>query len=93
MEGLYNSVLKGVYAPIPNFYSKELSNVIKMMLQLKPSNRPGTERLLKSSLLTKKSAETGFDPYFKEENHELLKTIRVPKRLHYLTDRLPKSNY
>ena len=24
---------------------------------------------------------------------ELLKTIRVPRKLHYLTDRLPKPNY
>lgn len=24
---------------------------------------------------------------------ELLKTIRIPKKLHYLTDRLPKPNY
>lgn len=26
-------------------------------------------------------------------NSELLKTIRIPKKLHYLTDRLPKPNY
>ncbi len=26
-------------------------------------------------------------------NQELLKTIRLPKKLHYLTDRLPKPNY
>lgn len=24
---------------------------------------------------------------------ELLRTIRIPKNLHYLTDKLPKSNY
>ena len=24
---------------------------------------------------------------------ELLKTIRLPKNIHYLTDRLPKANY
>jgi hypothetical protein len=26
-------------------------------------------------------------------NNELMKTIRLPKKLHYLTDRLPKPNY
>lgn len=26
-------------------------------------------------------------------NQELMKTIRLPKKLHYLTDRLPKPNY
>lgn len=28
-----------------------------------------------------------------ETKSELLKTIRIPKKLHYLTDRLPKPNY
>jgi hypothetical protein len=28
-----------------------------------------------------------------ETNQELMKTIRLPKKLHYLTDRLPKPNY
>ena len=28
-----------------------------------------------------------------ERNPELLKTIKIPKNLHYLTDVLPKPNY
>lgn len=82
----------GVYPPIPSHYSKELSNVIKLMLQKNPANRPSTEKLLNSSLLNRKAAELNIEKN-STINVELLKTIRVPKKIHYLTDRLPKSNY
>lgn len=62
------------------------------MLQKNPANRPSTDKLLNSSLLNKKAVELSLEnsgPI----NAELLKTIRVPKKMHYLTDRLPKSNY
>lgn len=55
MEGLFESVTKGVYPPIPSFYSKELASVIKLMLQQNPANRPSCDKLLKSALLIKKS--------------------------------------
>ena len=55
MEGLGKAVTDGKYPAIPSFYSNELAGVIKMMLQLKPKNRPSTRKLLKSSLFSKKS--------------------------------------
>ena len=42
MEGLFKSVTLGVYPPIKNAYSKELAQIIKLMLQLKPKSRPNT---------------------------------------------------
>lgn len=42
MEGLFQSVTSGVYQPIDLKYSKELSHIIKLMLQLKPKSRPST---------------------------------------------------
>ena len=92
MEGLFSVVTSGVYPPIPSTYSKELSNVIKLMLQKNPANRPSTDKLLNSSLLNKKATELNIEKN-NSINTELLKTIRVPKKMHYLTDRLPKSNY
>ena len=92
MEGLFEAVTQGVYPPIPAFYSRELASVIKLMLQQNPSNRPGTDKLLKSSLLLKKAAELNLGRN-ESLDTKLLQTIRVPKKLHYLTDRLPKSNY
>ena len=57
MEGLGKAVTEGVFPPIPSFYSTDLAGVIKMMLQQKPKNRPGTRKLLKSSLLSKKATQ------------------------------------
>lgn len=62
------------------------------MLQQNPANRPSCDKLLKSALLIKKSKELNIEPTH-ESNSELLKTIRIPKKLLYLTDFLPKSNY
>lgn len=62
------------------------------MLQKNPANRPSTDKLLKSSLLCKKAVELNLENTALV-NAELLKTIRIPKKMHYLTDRLPKSNY
>ena len=42
MEGLMKTVLTGKYNPIPNNFSKELSQLINQMLQLKPKNRPNS---------------------------------------------------
>lgn len=92
MEGLYESVIKGNYQPIPSSYSKELAGVIRLMLQQNPTSRPTTDKLLKSSLILKKSQELNL-PFDEDIHSSLLQTIRIPRKLHYLTDRLPKSNY
>ena len=42
MEGLFKAVTLGVYPPIKNTFSKELGQIIKLMLQLKPKSRPTT---------------------------------------------------
>jgi serine/threonine protein kinase len=49
----------GVYPPIPQNYSKELSSVIKLLLQKNPSNRPNADKLLNSSLFNRKAEELG----------------------------------
>lgn len=48
MDGLYKKVIKGSYGKIGDNYSKNLSNVIKSMLQVNPSNRPSAAQLLKT---------------------------------------------
>lgn len=59
MDGLYKKVIKGQYSKIGNGYSDDLSNVIKMMLQVNPSNRPNAKQLLKS--LNMKADELGIE--------------------------------
>lgn len=46
MDGLYKKVTKGVYTKIGDNYSKQLSQAIKSMLQVNPSNRPDAGELL-----------------------------------------------
>lgn len=48
MDGLYKKVIKGAYSKIGDNFSKNLSNAIKAMLQVNPSNRPSASQLLKT---------------------------------------------
>jgi NIMA (never in mitosis gene a)-related kinase len=92
MDGLYKKVIKGSYSKIGDNYSKQLSAVIKSMLQVNPANRPDAGQLLAS--LAEKAEDLDINIELDENKEdELLRTIRVNKNLHYLTDRLPKSNY
>lgn len=93
MEGLYKKVMKGSYPKIQSHYSPQLSNIIKTLLQVTPNARPSAAKLLGSSVFQKKAEELNLIADDDAESPELLKTIRIPKNLHYLTDRLPKPNY
>lgn len=46
MEGLYKKVVRGFYEKIPSNYSQDLSNIIRMMLQVLPQLRPDCDKLL-----------------------------------------------
>jgi NIMA (never in mitosis gene a)-related kinase len=48
MDGLFKKIVKGSYSKIGDNYSKQLSSVIKSMLQVNPSSRPDATQLLKS---------------------------------------------
>jgi serine/threonine protein kinase len=43
MNGLYKRVLKGAYPEIPKKYTKELADVIMMMLSVDPRHRPSCQ--------------------------------------------------
>jgi serine/threonine protein kinase len=40
MSGLYKKVLKGMYPKIPTQFSNDLSNMLRMLLQISPICRP-----------------------------------------------------
>ncbi len=54
MEGLSQAVLQGKFQPIPNAFSKELSQLINNMLQLKPKSRPNCDKMLKYPIIVRK---------------------------------------
>ena len=94
MQGLYKKVLRGVYPKIPNVYSTDLANLVKALIQVTPQMRPGCDRILEMPII-KKRIEKLFPSQdeFYDSQSSLLNTIRVPKNLLYLTDRLPKPSY
>jgi NIMA (never in mitosis gene a)-related kinase len=92
MQGLYKKVLKGAYPRIPKQFSPELTLMVKSLLTVHPEKRPSCDEILQMSWVSKKMSKL-FPNEFEEIENVLLSTIRWPKNLMYLTDRLPSSSY
>ena len=41
------SIAAGKYSPVPSHFSKDIKNLIEMMLQTEPDKRPTVDELLK----------------------------------------------
>ena len=94
MEGLYNKVIKGQFNRIPDRFSNELFEIVKLLIQINTDSRPSCDEILKHPIIQKRIE------YFKSfagdqdnEDKALLQTIRIPKNLLFLSDKLPKPNY
>ena len=90
---VYSKILKGQYEPIPSIYSKEISVIIALLLQVNPKNRPNCEELMRHPIIKKKirmifgeisdedskenSIHYSKSLKCKEMNAELLNTIRI----------------
>ena len=102
MDGLYHKIMKGKYQKIPDKYSKDLSDILKLLLKVDPKERPSCDELLKNKIIVEKiefleqnnnqENENDNSINSKEEN-VLLKTIKISKNLLFLSGRLPKANY
>lgn len=89
MKELFAKVVKGRYADIPGVYSADLANVIKAMLQVKPSARPSCEKLLEMPIVRRNILiEDEVD-----SNGGLLQTIRLLPSLRALKSKLPGPMY
>ena len=94
MEGLYKKVIKGSFEKLPNRYSKELTNVLKLMLRTNPDQRVDCDGLL---------SMPGFMDHLDhklrlicDENNDdrmFLSTIRIPNNIFRITENMPKPNY
>ena len=74
-------------------FSQELSRLIKSFLQITPQLRPSCDKILEMPSIKKR-----IELYYPERKHDieqniLLKTIRLPNNMMYLTDKLPGANY
>lgn len=94
MEDLYKKVTRGVPDKIPSIYSRELADMIHLMLQVRPSLRPSCDQLLSNPSLQKHLDERFWvEPEPLETPTSLIKTIRMPKNVMSLSEILPPSNY
>ena len=98
MKGLYNKVIKGAYPKIPATFTSDLSSMIASLLKVDPKKRPSTEQILHMPVFIAKYNERAANRtigggIFGEETKELIGTIKVPKNLSLLTERLPASQY
>ena len=99
MEGLYNKVIKGQYEKICDKYSKDISDILKFLFKVKPTERPSCSQILKHPAVIKRleffRAQAGGENVDIDDMDEgvLLRTIRIPQNILNLAERLPESNY
>ena len=99
MQGLYKKILKGQLPKIPEHFSSDLWNLLRLMIQVVSKKRPDCDQLMNHPIFRKRSQK--YFPEYEEEEYEdnyngaslLLKTIRIPKNIMHLSSRLPKKNY
>ena len=95
MNGLYQKVMRGLYDPIPSMYSKDLQQMVRTCLQVQPTNRPNCDKILMMPSVVEHTSEkleqAERDHIYQEVS--LLNTIRVPRDLGQITERLPKPQY
>ena len=94
MEGLYNKVIKGQFCRIPDRFSNELFEIVKLLIQVNTGLRPSCDEILKNPIIQRRIEYfKSFTGELESEDKALLQTIRIPKNLLFLSDKLPKPNY
>ena len=94
MEGLYNKVIKGQLSRIPERFSNELYEIVKLLIQVNSDLRPSCDDILKNKIIQKRIEYfKSFTGEQENEDKALLQTIKIPKNLLFLSDKLPKPNY
>ena len=95
LKNLCINIQKGLYNPIPDYYSNELKTIINMMLQKDPNNRPTTGQLLGCDIIVKKRNELKIITKYSggEEKQGLIATIQLPRNLGEINKSLPLNKY
>ena len=92
MKGLYQRVIKGQYPKLPAVYSSDLSSMVASLLKVDPKKRPNTEQILHMPVFIAKYNEHKENSgEFGQEAAGLLGTIKVPRNLSLLSERLPAA--
>ena len=51
---MYKKVIKGVYPKLPSHFSVDLNNLIRLVLQVRPNQRPSAEKLMSLPFMGKR---------------------------------------
>ncbi len=91
---LKRAVVAGRYSPLPRKYSEALGRVIGQMLRVNAKERPSADALLRSADFAAK-LQLDEITHFVHRNNEvdLMETIKVPGNLRQLNCALPKPCY
>ena len=100
MKGLYEKVLKGKYPKINDRYSSDISDLLKLLFSINPKERPSCDEILQNKIVIKRldflksGGESNDNPDLISMNeNSLLRTIRLPRNIIFLSNKLPKANY
>ena len=94
MKGLYAKVLSGKYDPIPRHYGEDMSKVLRSCLQVRAAERPKCDKILAMPGLLNHITGTLDDiQALIPDQENLMKTIRMPRRMGEITERLPAPQY
>ena len=100
MDGLYHKIIKGKYPKIPDKYSNDLNEILKLLLKVNSKERPSCSEILNNPIVAKRiefleenQNDSINDTINTKDESSLLKTIKVSKNLLFLSGRLPKANY
>ena len=89
MEELYEKVIAGLYDPIPKNYSKDLSFLLKHLLNTNPTMRPSCSEILNFESVKRHA----FAMRDSSSSACLISTIKVPKEIKNLAGSLPRAKY
>jgi serine/threonine protein kinase len=79
MLGLILKILRGVYPPIPTYYSNDLRNLIAEMLQKNPRLRPSINQILKKPYIQKRIENFLSNSLIEDEfSHTILHSSPAP---------------
>mmetsp|Transcript_16830 Transcript_16830/g.27674 ORF Transcript_16830/g.27674 Transcript_16830/m.27674 type:complete len:473 (-) Transcript_16830:374-1792(-) len=105
-KGLAQKVLKGTYMDVGPGYSNDIKDMIKLLLVTEPSKRPSIGEIMQMPCMVQRQhllpkidlpdyhAVNAPNPNLHPSGqHDLLDTIKVPRDLQKLKQRLPAANY
>ena len=97
IKELRDNINRGIYEPIQKVYSNDLQNIISLMLRQNPNERPTAKELLYGEILQNKIREYKLGNKFNDINNEgingLIATIKMPKNLEEINNKLPNNKY